>query len=164
LTNAVQILAGVLLPSATVFLLLLCNDKAMLGPWVNGRWLNLFTGAVIWVLIMLSIILTAATVFPDMTGKTILTVLAGGTALGIAGFVVITVMRRNRSEPLAVIEPVPTKEARTIRATWRMSELDALPPLNLSLSKRIWMVVLRAYLIGAVILVVIKVVQLALGQ
>ena len=37
LTNAVQTLAGVLLPSATVFLLLLCNDKAVLGPWANTR-------------------------------------------------------------------------------------------------------------------------------
>ena len=35
LTNAVQTLAGVLLPSATVFLLLLCNDKAVLGPWAR---------------------------------------------------------------------------------------------------------------------------------
>ena len=65
LTNAVQTLAGVLLPSATVFLLLLCNDKAVLGPWVNGRWLNLFTGAVIAVLVMLSVILTASVLFPD---------------------------------------------------------------------------------------------------
>ena len=40
LTVAVQTLAGVLLPSATVFLLLLCNDKPVLGPWVNTRWLN----------------------------------------------------------------------------------------------------------------------------
>ncbi|MFM0751587.1 divalent metal cation transporter, partial [Paraburkholderia sediminicola] len=55
LTEAVQTLAGVLLPSATVFLLLLCNDKAVLGPWVNSKKLNLFTGAVIWVLVMLSI-------------------------------------------------------------------------------------------------------------
>ncbi|VEB44591.1 Mn2+ and Fe2+ transporters of the NRAMP family [Chromobacterium violaceum] len=31
LTNAVQTLAGVLLPSASVFLLLLCNDKDVLG-------------------------------------------------------------------------------------------------------------------------------------
>ena len=53
-----------------MFLLLLCNDdKAVLGPRVNGRWLNLFTGAVIWILVMLSIILTAATVLPDMTGR-----------------------------------------------------------------------------------------------
>src|SRR5450631_4457880 len=42
LTEGVQVLAGVLLPSATVFLLLLCNDKAVLGPWVNGRWTNVF--------------------------------------------------------------------------------------------------------------------------
>ena len=35
LTVAVQTLAGVLLPSATVFLLLLCNDRAVLGPWVT---------------------------------------------------------------------------------------------------------------------------------
>jgi Mn2+/Fe2+ NRAMP family transporter len=65
LTNAVQTLAGVLLPSATVFLLLLCNDKAVLGPWANGRWLNIFTGGVIAVLVILSIILTASVMFPD---------------------------------------------------------------------------------------------------
>jgi len=40
----VQVLAGVLLPSATVFLLLLCNDKPVLGPWANTRLLNAFTG------------------------------------------------------------------------------------------------------------------------
>ena len=39
----VQALAGVLLPSATVFLLLLCNDKAVLGPSVNGLWLDQVT-------------------------------------------------------------------------------------------------------------------------
>ena len=50
LTVGVQVLAGVLLPSATVFLLLLCNDRQVLGPWVNGRALNIFTSAVIAVL------------------------------------------------------------------------------------------------------------------
>jgi Mn2+/Fe2+ NRAMP family transporter len=63
LTNAVQALAGVLLPTATVFLLLLCNDHAVLGPWVNGRALSVFTGAVIAALVMLSIILTASVFF-----------------------------------------------------------------------------------------------------
>jgi hypothetical protein len=60
-------LAGVLLPSATVFLLLLCNDHAVLGPWVNGRALTVFTGAVIAALVMLSIILTASVSFPGMS-------------------------------------------------------------------------------------------------
>jgi Mn2+/Fe2+ NRAMP family transporter len=83
LTNAVQTLAGVLLPSATVFLLLLCNDKAVLGPWANSRWLNIFTGGVIAVLVILSIILTASVMFPDATNETvILAILGGGCLLG----------------------------------------------------------------------------------
>ena len=47
LTKGVQALAGVLLPSAAVFLLLLCNDSDVLGPWVNGRRTNLFTGTAV---------------------------------------------------------------------------------------------------------------------
>src|SRR6202007_1252012 len=39
LTTSVQALAGILLPSASVFLLLLCNDREVLGPWMNPRWL-----------------------------------------------------------------------------------------------------------------------------
>ena len=35
ITTAVQALAGVLLPSATVFLLLLCNDRDVFGPWAT---------------------------------------------------------------------------------------------------------------------------------
>jgi Mn2+/Fe2+ NRAMP family transporter len=64
LTEGVQTLAGVLLPSATVFLLLLSNDKEVLAPWVNSKKLNVFTGAVIWVLVVLSVILTASVLFP----------------------------------------------------------------------------------------------------
>lgn len=77
LTNAVQSLAGVLLPSATVFLLLLCNDEAVLGPWRNGPALNLFTGAVIALLVMLSIILTVSVIIPDVGSTFILAVLGG---------------------------------------------------------------------------------------
>lgn len=36
LTEAVQTRAGILLSGATVFLLLLCNDKAVFGPWGNS--------------------------------------------------------------------------------------------------------------------------------
>ena len=82
LTNAVQTLAGVLLPSATVFLLLLCNDKAVLGPWRNGPWLNLFTGAVIAVLVALSVILTASVLFPGLGSGVMLAIL--GASVGVA--------------------------------------------------------------------------------
>ena len=163
LTNAVQTLAGVLLPSATVFLLLLCNDRAVLGPWVNGRWLNLFTGAVIWVLVMLSVILTAATVFPDISGETIIAVLGGGTALGAVGFAGVTLLHRSRGGAVAA-GPTNPDHLRALRAAWRMPALKALSPPSLSLSKRVWMGVLRGYLIVAVGLVAVKVYQVAMGQ
>src|SRR5260370_41289433 len=98
LTVAVQTLAGILLPSATVFLLLLCNDRAVLGPWVNSKKLNLFTGAVVWVLVMLSIILTASVMYPDITGETILDMLAGGTLLAVVGYAATVGIRKVRGE------------------------------------------------------------------
>jgi Mn2+/Fe2+ NRAMP family transporter len=164
LTNAVQTLAGVLLPSATVFLLLLCNDKAVLGPWVNGRWLNLFTGAVIWVLVMLSVILTAATIFPAMTGETILAVLGGGTVMGVLGFALLSFIRHARQPANAGRVAVATPHVGLARAMWRMPPLAHLPTASLTLSTRVWMGVLRGYLVVAVLLVAFKVVQMALGN
>lgn len=35
LIEGVEALTGVLLPATSVFLVLLCNDRAVLGPWVN---------------------------------------------------------------------------------------------------------------------------------
>jgi hypothetical protein len=159
LTEAVQTLAGILLPSATVFLLLLCNDNAVLGPWVNSKKLNVFTGAVIWVLVMLSIILTASVMYPDITGATILETLAGGTLLAVIGYAATIGIRKLRRETADVeIQTYPNGA----RDKWRMPPLDELPPPNLTLSKRVWMGVLRGYLLLAVALVVVKVVQMML--
>jgi hypothetical protein len=162
LTEAVQTLAGVLLPSATVFLLLLCNDKAVLGPWVNSKKLNLFTGAVIWVLVMLSIILTASVMYPDITGETILDVLAGGTLLAIFGYAATVGVRVLRRESLSGVASGDVPDSTQMRDTWRMPPLDQLPPPNLTLPKRVWMGVLRGYLLLAIGLVVVKVVQMAM--
>jgi Mn2+/Fe2+ NRAMP family transporter len=152
LTNAVQTLAGVLLPSATVFLLLLCNDKAVLGPWINGRWLNLFTGAVIAVLVMLSVVLTASVLYPAMSETMILAILGGGTALALLAAVGFAVLRRDRR--MVAIE-------RGGQATWRMPALGDLPPAHMTPLTRIWMIVLRGYLSLAGGLVLLRIVQLA---
>ncbi len=66
ITEAVQALAGVLLPSATVFLLLLCNERDVLGPWRNAAWLNVLASVIVAVLVLLSLILMATTVFPGI--------------------------------------------------------------------------------------------------
>jgi len=90
ITEGVQVLAGVLLPSSTVFLLMLCNDRAVLGPWVNGRLTNAFSGAVIAGLVALSLILTAAVVFPGITPRQIVAILVGCCAAALlAGAVLV---------------------------------------------------------------------------
>ena len=66
ITEAVQALAGVLLPSASMFLLLLCNDREVLGPWCNPTWLNVLAVVIEAILLLLSLILMATTVFPNI--------------------------------------------------------------------------------------------------
>lgn len=159
LTNLVQSLAGVLLPSATVFLLLLCNDQAVLGPWVNSRKLNVFTAAVIAVLVMLSVILTASVLFPGITEGQIIGVLVGGSMLTVAMAVVVKVYERWRGKPVAQslrVEQGP-------RESWRMPPLASLAPARITLLNRLWMLVLRGYLLIAAGLLLAKLVQLALS-
>jgi NRAMP (natural resistance-associated macrophage protein)-like metal ion transporter len=158
LTLAVQTLAGIVLPSATVFLLLLCNDKAVLGPWVNSKFENVFTGAVIWVLVMLSIILTASVIFPNITGHTIFAILGGGSVLAIVVYLSTLVIGKCRSG--SVTETPARTYSREEREAWRMPPLDQLPAPTLTLAKRFWMLVLRAYLIIAVALFVVKLAQM----
>ncbi|TAM50718.1 MAG: divalent metal cation transporter [Paraburkholderia sp.] len=163
LTVAVQTLAGVLLPSATVFLLLLCNDKAVLGPWVNSKRLNVFTGAVVAVLVVLSIILTAATVFPDISGEVIVAILAGGALLFAAAYLGTEAWRRmTRAKHDAPPATTPAPHEPANRNTWRMPPLHELPPPVLTLTTRLWMGALRGYLVIAVGLVIVKVVQMAM--
>jgi NRAMP (natural resistance-associated macrophage protein)-like metal ion transporter len=164
MTVAVQTLAGVLLPSATVFLLLLCNDKAVLGPWANSKRLNIFTGAVIAILIVLSIILTAATVFPDIGGNTIMTILVGGLALFALGYAATQLAQRLLGKPIPRSQrnTAVENDARDARESWRMPPLDELPAPNLTVATRLWMGALRGYLVLAVGLVIVKVVQLAM--
>ncbi|MCP3727558.1 Nramp family divalent metal transporter [Paraburkholderia sp. CNPSo 3272] len=164
LTEAVQTLAGVLLPSATVFLLLLCNDKAVLGPWVNSKKLNVFTGAVIAVLVVLSIILTAATVFPDISGAAIVKILVGGCGVAVAVYAAVEFSRKSRgADGTHGTLPLNRPALRELRNTWRMPPLEDLPaPQHLTLSTRVWMGVLRTYLVVAVGLVIVKVVQMAI--
>jgi hypothetical protein len=122
LTVAVQTLAGVLLPSATVFLLLLCNDRAVLGPWVNDRWLNYFTGAIIAALVVLSMILTITVLFPDSSNaQTILGILTGG---GVAAVVVALGMMALSQSGKGAAADAQASSARAVdRNAWRMPPL-----------------------------------------
>ncbi len=158
ITEAVQVLAGILLPSATVFLLLLCNDKAVLGPWVNGKWQNLLAGTIVGVLVILSVILTAAVVFPDITDGEIIATLGGGAALGVIGFLATRLVTKRGLAPERGEVDVLDRE------TWRMRPLAELPPLRLPPAARLWMGVLRLYLVVAVGMALFAVIKIALGH
>jgi hypothetical protein len=156
LTEGVQTLAGVLLPSATVFLLLLCNDKDVLGPWANSKSTNVFTSAVIWVLVLLSVILTASVLFPSISSTQIVGLLLGGA---IAGSVVgVYVLARGRKAARREVT-LPVEWQR--RDTWRMPALHLLGKPALSRHRKVGLGILRVYLLLAFVLVVVKIVEVA---
>ena len=160
LTNLVQTLAGVLLPSATVFLLLLCNDKAVLGPWVNSKFTNYVAGAIGAILVMLSIILTASVLFPGITDTHILGILGAGVVATVLSAIGVKVYEKSHG-----IHPVTeVMHDKSMRSTWRMPPVSELAPAQISLLNRLWMIVLRAYLVVAAGMLIFKMFQLATGH
>ncbi|MFF4762639.1 divalent metal cation transporter [Streptomyces sp. NPDC001292] len=157
ITTAVQALAGLLLPSASVFLLLLCNDRAVLGPWVNPRWLNVVASTIIAVLLMLSGILVATTLFPSLDTARIALWLAGVLVVGLLGAAVgLRVVRARRGPAL----PPPSKIPRSERESWRMPPLALLEPVVWSPGIKLGMSLLRGYLVIAALLLVVKAIQI----
>jgi Mn2+/Fe2+ NRAMP family transporter len=149
ITQGVQALAGVLLPSATVFLVLLCNDRPVLGPWVNTMRQNVAAWTVVWSLVLLSLALTGATFFPQLSAATLEIGLGVGAPVGVLGGA--AVIAAARAERNSVREQD--------RATWRTPALATLDRPVMSPLRRAGLLTLRCYLVIAVALVVVKVVQ-----
>jgi NRAMP (natural resistance-associated macrophage protein)-like metal ion transporter len=179
ITVSVQALAGVLLPSAAVFLLLLCNDREVLGPWVNRPWLNTVAALIIGVLLVMSLILVVATVFPSVSiglvslglgGALLLVLSVAGTSFVFRGSAGPAsrgaVGAEARGGDGSRAGEAGTGEARGSRAlaahreTWRMPPLALLgrPPWSRGRVVSMWS--LRIYLGVAVALLVVKAVEL----
>ncbi|NHN55826.1 divalent metal cation transporter [Calidifontibacter sp. DB0510] len=153
-TTGVQALAGVLLPSALVFLVLLCNDREVLGPWTNPRWLNVIAGAVVAAFLVLSGLLVIATLFPDLAlGWSVIAISeAAAAALGaLAGL------------RLGDGGTGPSPRSPTSDSWWTMPPIESLRPPAASRSRTLSLILLRGYLVLAVIAVVVKVVRLMMG-
>ncbi|MGO8956010.1 MAG: NRAMP family divalent metal transporter [Streptosporangiaceae bacterium] len=158
LTTAVQALAGVLLPSASVFLLLLCNDPEVLGPWMNARWLNVTAAVIIGTLLMLSATLVVTTLFPAVSATKVAAWLSAGlvtAALAGGGWALLTRSRRPPPPPHPRATMSPAE-----RANWRMPPLALLKPVTWSAGTKLSMTVLRGYLVISVLLLIVKAVQL----
>ncbi|OMC21407.1 NRAMP family divalent metal transporter [Mycobacterium colombiense] len=183
-TQGVQALAGVLLPSATVFLVLLCNDRAVLGPWVNTVRQNIIAWTIVWCLVLLSLTLTAATFFPNLSTAALEDGLAGGAVLGILGGAAMIIAgrrHRNLTDAEAVVrtlggglDPEEVDELdeasslthaerravrRQDRAAWQTPNIALLDRPTMSPMRRAGLFTLRGYLVVAVAFVIIKIVQ-----
>jgi len=158
LTTAVQALAGILLPSASTFLLLLCNDREVLGPWLNPRWLNIVATVIVGVLLVLSGTLVLDTIFAGLdaarTALWLAVALIGG-ALVTGAWLRVTRSRR----PARLPHPRGSM-TEAERLSWRMPPLALLKPVRWSAGTKLAILVLRAYLVASVLLLVIKAVQI----
>lgn len=154
ITTGVQALAGILLPSATVFLLLLCNDKAVLGPWVNRPWVNIIGAVIVGVLVVLSLILAVVTFFPNVNVTLLSLALAGVLLLGLVAAGLASYRKRQSAKPVSSEED---------RYSWRMPPLARLPKAVWSPAQKLAMATLRGYLVIAVVMLVVKIVQLSIG-
>lgn len=146
-TVGVQALAGVLLPSATVFLLLLCNDPDVLGPRTNSRWLNILAVLVVGVLIEMSFLLVLTSMFPRLNLSEVVAVLAPLSAAAFGIYVLSQVRRRTWARG---------SEAGWERAVWTMPSLEELPSPRPSAARTVGLIVLRGYLVGAAALVIAR--------
>jgi Mn2+/Fe2+ NRAMP family transporter len=161
LTTAVQALAGVLLPSASVFLLLLCNDSEVLGPWTNPRWLNGIAGIIIGLLLTLSGTLVVTTLFPSLSASEVVVWIAGSLAVGSAvayGWLRLTGARPPEPARARFATVAPAERAR-----WRMPPLALLKPVAWSPVMKLTIAVMWVYLVITVLLLIVKAVQLAAG-
>ncbi|HEV3406941.1 MAG TPA: NRAMP family divalent metal transporter [Candidatus Dormibacteraeota bacterium] len=154
ITVAVQALAGVLLPSASVFLVLLCNDIDVLGPWVNKPWLNIVATVIVSVLLELSLILIISTIFTSIDVTRLVVVLTAILIIAMVVAAVLIVRSPARAPQMSADE----------KANWRMPALALLQPAKWSLGRRIAVLAMQVYLGIAVLLLVVKAVQIALGH
>jgi len=164
ITEGVQVLAGVLLPAATVFLLMLCNDKAVLGPWANGPRTNAFTSAVIAVLVTLSVVLTASVLFPAITAGQIVVIMAGCAAVAVATGGWLGVRRVRRGAGGAGVPDDIAGLSKAERMMWRMPPLAELHVPKITGGRRIGLLALRGYLAVAMVMVIVKVVLMAVAH
>ncbi|HEV8597716.1 MAG TPA: NRAMP family divalent metal transporter [Candidatus Dormibacteraeota bacterium] len=155
ITTAVQALAGIMLPSTTVFAVLLCNDSAVLGPWVNRPWLNALAGVIVSTMLVLSAVLVISTVLPSIDVTSLLIVLGAIAAVVLVAGGAWTWFRSRGAPP-------PPQISREERANWRMPALALLERPAWSFARRVAMAVLAGYIVLAVVMLVVKAVQLGI--
>jgi hypothetical protein len=159
ITEAVQALCGIVLPLTTVFLLMLCNDREVLGPWTNPPWLRGFATVVVGILILLSVILTVTTIFPGVDVNDLAVAGAGALLAVLLGYALNWARTRRGAEAVSVISSAPAVP----RELWTMPPAALLSRPRWSAARQTAMLALASYMVVAMIMLIVKAVQLAGG-
>jgi NRAMP (natural resistance-associated macrophage protein)-like metal ion transporter len=150
ITLAVQAICGLMLPSTTIIVLLLCNDREIMGPWVNGKWLNVVAVIIITALVALSFTLMISTLFTSIDVIVLLEILS---ALAVVGLAI--------GLPIGLRRVEPARTYTIDKRDWRTPRLTLLAPMPSSSARRFLMRGQSAYLMVAGLLLIVRFIQLA---
>jgi hypothetical protein len=121
----------------------------------NPRWLNLIAGAVTVIFLVLSALVVTGTLFPDLAISWPMTALV----LSLAGILGAALGARLSPDGL----PVAPRGSRYGPPAWTMPPIETLPPPLASRARTLGLIALRAYLLLAAAVVIIKVIRLIAG-
>jgi hypothetical protein len=107
-------------------------------------------------LIALSAVLTASVVFPGITGRQILVIVLGCLTAAVAGggWALFRSLRVQSSVDVDHRD----------RENWRMPPLNMLSKPVMSIGRKVTLTVLGSYMAIAMVLVIVRIVQLAVGS
>jgi hypothetical protein len=121
--------------------------------------LNAIASVIVATLVLLSLILTLTTLFPKINVTTVTLIGGAVLAFGLVGFAAVALRSRRGASAVTMIEPGPEVP----KEQWTMPPLTLLSRPEWSPSKKIAMGVMRAYLLAAMALLIVKAVQLGGG-
>jgi hypothetical protein len=124
---------------------------------VNRPWLNALASVIVSVLLMMSLVLMLTTLFPSINVSALAIILGG---LLVVSYVIggaMMFLNRSRRAPL----PKISKQS---RADWRLPAINLLQRPTWSRGTKVGMYDLRGYLVIAVIMLLVKAIQLGVHR
>jgi Mn2+/Fe2+ NRAMP family transporter len=168
--DGVEALNGILLPSALVFLVLLANDKPVLGPWTNSTAQNWISGLIVWAVATFSLAPLVTTFYPNVTLTQCLYAFIICTVVGLAAGAILWRLRPSRHQSVSLAPDSNQRPPgmrrfewrevlRDRRTEWRTPRLDTLQRPVFTMPRKIGLLTLRGYIVFAIVIMAIKLVQ-----
>jgi hypothetical protein len=142
----------------------------VLGPWVNNNAQNWIGGLIVWAVTTFSLAPLVTTFYPNVTLKQCIYTFIICTIIGLTAGAILWRLRPSRHQPVSLAPDdnkrppgMSRSEWREIlrdrRTGWRTPRLETLQQPTLSIARKIGLLTLRGYIIFAIVIMAIKLVQ-----